>query len=202
MATHEITRPLALNVTALEIAQALQDVIVTTPVVDNLTTNDGSKALSAKMGKKLNDEKFAIANIASALGQDIDKVPSNKVVDDAINAIINHLTTPTVLYSVSGQTQISSGQINFNDNPLNYDVIVALVRHNNTGVVRTCVFFPKITDVFGMFTLYESGSMRDFYGLFNSRGAKIVDNTSGTYPWWYPTDVNSVGPTIWGFKFN
>ena len=87
MATHEVTRPLALNVTALEIAQALQDVIVTAPVVDNLTTNDGSKALSAKMGKKLNDEKFAIADIASALGQDVDKVPSNKVVDDAINAI-------------------------------------------------------------------------------------------------------------------
>lgn len=87
MATHEVTRPLALNVTALEIAQALQDIIVTLPVVDNLTTNDGSKALSAKMGKKLNDEKFPIANIASALGQDVDKVPSNKVVDDAINAI-------------------------------------------------------------------------------------------------------------------
>lgn len=29
-----------------------------TTIVDNLTTDDSSKALSAKMGKKLNDEKF------------------------------------------------------------------------------------------------------------------------------------------------
>lgn len=36
-------------------------------VVDNLTTADADKALSANMGKKLNDEKFAIANIVNNL---------------------------------------------------------------------------------------------------------------------------------------
>jgi len=66
MATHEITRPLALNVTALEIAQALQDVIVTTPVVDNLTTNDSAKALSAKQGKVLKDAHDV--NVAAITG--------------------------------------------------------------------------------------------------------------------------------------
>jgi len=66
MATHEVTRPLALNVTALEIAQALQDVIVTTPVVDNLTTNDSAKALSAKQGKVLKDAHDV--NVAAITG--------------------------------------------------------------------------------------------------------------------------------------
>lgn len=36
-------------------------------VVDNLTTGDADKALSANMGKKLNDEKLAIANIVNNL---------------------------------------------------------------------------------------------------------------------------------------
>lgn len=36
-------------------------------VVDNLTTADADKALSANMGKKLNDEKLAIANIVNNL---------------------------------------------------------------------------------------------------------------------------------------
>ena len=36
-------------------------------VVDNLTTADSDKALSANMGKKLNDEKLAIANIVNNL---------------------------------------------------------------------------------------------------------------------------------------
>lgn len=36
-------------------------------VVDNLTTADADKALSANMGKKLNDEKLAIANVVNNL---------------------------------------------------------------------------------------------------------------------------------------
>ena len=36
-------------------------------VVDNLTTGDADKALSANMGKKLNDEKLAITNIVNNL---------------------------------------------------------------------------------------------------------------------------------------
>lgn len=36
-------------------------------VVDNLTTADADKALSANMGKKLNDEKLAIANVINDL---------------------------------------------------------------------------------------------------------------------------------------
>ena len=36
-------------------------------VVDNLTTGDADKALSANMGKKLNDEKLAIANVVNNL---------------------------------------------------------------------------------------------------------------------------------------
>lgn len=36
-------------------------------VVDNLTTGDADKALSANMGKKLNDEKLAIANVINDL---------------------------------------------------------------------------------------------------------------------------------------
>lgn len=36
-------------------------------IVDNLTTNDSAKALSAAQGKKLQDEKFAIANLVNDL---------------------------------------------------------------------------------------------------------------------------------------
>lgn len=36
-------------------------------IVDNLTTADADKALSANMGKKLNDEKLAIANVVNNL---------------------------------------------------------------------------------------------------------------------------------------
>ena len=39
-------------------------------VVDNLTTADADKALSANMGKKLNDEKLAIANVVNNLTTD------------------------------------------------------------------------------------------------------------------------------------
>ena len=69
-------------------------------VVDNLTTGDADKALSANMGKKLNDEKLAITNIVNNLTTNDSKKAlsanmGKKLNDEklAITNIVNNLTT-------------------------------------------------------------------------------------------------------------
>lgn len=54
-----VTSPTILDSTGRAIAAALENISAAAPqVVDNLTTSDPTSALSAKMGKKLNDEKY------------------------------------------------------------------------------------------------------------------------------------------------
>ena len=53
----DITRPLMLDSTGQQIANAIQNTILAVPIVDNLNTADPSKALSANQGKILNDER-------------------------------------------------------------------------------------------------------------------------------------------------
>lgn len=53
----DITRPLMLDSTGQQIANAIQNTMLAVPIVDNLNTADPSKALSAKQGKILNDER-------------------------------------------------------------------------------------------------------------------------------------------------
>ena len=53
--SEEITKPLMSDKTGRQLAQALENILVEVPVVDNLTTNDPDKALSAKQGKVIAD---------------------------------------------------------------------------------------------------------------------------------------------------
>jgi len=86
--SRDVYAPIVSDETMRKLIAKLDDISIGSQIVDNLTTDSASKALSANQGKVLNTTKFDKANIASALGQDTDKVPSNKCVDDALNAIM------------------------------------------------------------------------------------------------------------------
>ena len=55
------------NTLTLKINEIIDGKIDSSSIVDNLITDDATKPVSAKMGKKLQDEKFAIVNLVNDL---------------------------------------------------------------------------------------------------------------------------------------
>lgn len=79
MAAQDITEPLMLDKTAQQLIKALEHISTSVSIIDNLITNDSTKALSAKQGKLLNDIKTNISDIIDDLSHtDTDKPLSAK----------------------------------------------------------------------------------------------------------------------------
>ena len=70
-------------------------------IVDNLTTNDATKVLSAKQGKALEDNKEALINKATnfSVVNDI-KYPTTKAVKDLVDATVGDIDA--ILNSILG----------------------------------------------------------------------------------------------------
>ena len=96
-----VTKPPILDSTGQAIVTALGNVSIRPQIVDNCTTADSTKALSANQGKVLND--YA-TNIKPSLG--IDNNSSNTLLQTATNA--NDIDKTSVLYTL-GVSNLPSG---------------------------------------------------------------------------------------------
>ena len=72
-------------------------ILVTTPG----SPDTGSYVLESDMKSYINQGMVAKTDIVQSLGQQTDKVPSNKAVDDAISALIPKLLAPTTRLDAS-----------------------------------------------------------------------------------------------------
>ena len=80
-------------------------ILVTTPG----SPDKGSWESEAELKTYVNQDTVMKTDIVQSLGQQVDKVPSNKAVDDAINAIIQHVSYSMPPNSDSGHITIENG---------------------------------------------------------------------------------------------
>lgn len=82
-------------------------------IVDNLTSDSSTSALSAKQGKALNTNKVATSAIATSFGSTTSdsKVPSEKLTKDSLDAKQATLVSGTNIKTINNNSLLGSGNI-------------------------------------------------------------------------------------------
>jgi len=141
-----------------------------TSIVDNLTTDDATKVLSAKQGKALQDTKEALANKATDFSVINDtKYPTTKAVDDAL-ALKANITqeawiTPTLINGATGIIQYmkdSMGFVHFRGNvKMPVGMATSFMQMPIGYRVNENYYLPvwdNVKNIVGQFLIISSGS--------------------------------------------
>ena len=121
-------------------------------IVDNLTTNDATKVLSAKQGKVLNDNKMETSNIATSWGGTLSdtKVPSEKLAKNTLDDKISKSSTTGLVKNdgtIDTNTYLTSSSLS---NYVQKSSTAGLIKNDGTIDTSTYLTQMKIGSTSGL----------------------------------------------------
>lgn len=150
----------------------LATVVKKTDIIDNLTTADKTKVLSANQGKLLNDTKFDKSQVTSAIENSTTKAASVKLIYDLNNqkldknSVVDNLTTDDANKALSArQGKSLSDELHILDNtvqdiPALIPTKVSQLTNDSVYITSVRVLTKDNTDVYNPTTNYHPATKK------------------------------------------
>ena len=133
-------------------------------IVNNLTTNDSSKALSAAQGKALNDKYTSLnSNIGAVLWSGDQAIDATDGVDIAFTRNASKSNIPVIIYGYRGTN--SAGSRFIATGFVNNSTVGIAVATSNRSYVLPCVMRTDSAHFYQAFDTNSSTSVTDFHIL-------------------------------------